>query len=110
MISRTWHGIVPKSKATAFESYLYETAIKEARAIKGNLAAYVHSVDQDEYTHFFICTIWSSWVDVLLYANNEPHISVSYPDDDSYELISDPIVIHQEVNTIESPFKRTFKK
>ena len=108
MITRTWHGVVPKSKGKAFKKYLEETGIGDARLVKGNLAAYVHVVEQKEYTHFFLCTIWSSWDDILAYAGNASNIAVIYPEDDAYGLISDPIVIHQEVNSQENPFERVF--
>jgi hypothetical protein len=41
---------------------------------------------------------------IILYAGENPIIAVTYPDDDKYGLISDPIVIHQEVTTVQNPF------
>jgi hypothetical protein len=108
MITRTWHGIVPIEKKSDFNDYLIETGVKESLEINGNLAAYVHIVEQNEYAHFFLCTIWSSWNDILLFAGNEPNIAVTYPEDSTYELISDPIVIHQEVETNQNPFTKGF--
>lgn len=104
MISRTWHGIVPINKKDAFESYLDETGVKDSLAIQGNMGAYVRVVEQNEHAHFFLCTIWSSWEDIKLFAGEEPEIAVTYPKDSFYELISDPIVIHQEVETDRNPF------
>jgi hypothetical protein len=108
MITRTWHGIVPIEKRNAFNEYLNETGVKESLIINGNLAAYVHIVEQNEYAHFFLCTVWSSWKDILLFAGSEPNIAVTYPEDNAYGLISDPIVIHQEVSTIQNPFTEVF--
>lgn len=73
-------------------------------AIKGNCVAYVHIEKQDMYSHFFLCTIWDTWEDIILYAGDEPHIAISYPEDKRFDLISDPIVIHQEVSSCHNPF------
>ncbi|MHB8064988.1 MAG: hypothetical protein ACYDG2_20595 [Ruminiclostridium sp.] len=108
MITRTWHGIVPIDNKYDFSAYLNETGVKESLAINGNLAAYVHIVEQNEYAHFFLCTIWSCWDDISLFAGSEPNIAVTYPEDNAYGLISDPIVIHQEVSTIQNPFTNIF--
>lgn len=104
MISRTWHGMVPIDKKEAFAFYLNETGVKESVAIKGNLGAYVHVAEQEEYAHFFLCTVWSSWEDIILFAGKKPEIAVTYPEDSFYGLVSDPIVIHQEIKTAENPF------
>ncbi len=104
MISRTWHGLVPLEKKAEFEVYLSETGVKEATLIKGNHGAYVHIEEQEGYAHFFLCTVWDSWEDVVEFAGEKPSIAVTYPEDSKYGLISDPIVIHQQVNTDKNPF------
>lgn len=104
MISRTWHGIVPNEHEEAFEAYLMDTGVKEAKELSGNLGVYVEKVRQDGYSHFFLCTLWASWDDVLLYAGENPHIAITYPCDSQFGLISDPIVAHQEVGILKNPF------
>lgn len=104
MMSRTWHGAVPEEHEAGFEEYLNLTGVKEAKEIRGNLGVYVEKVLQDGYCHFFLCTIWSSWEDILLYAGEKPHIAITYPNDRQYGLISDPIVAHQEVSSAQNPF------
>ena len=104
MISRTWHGLVPLNKKEAFNKYLNETGVNEAVSIPGNLGAYVHVEEQDQYAHFFLCTVWSSWEDIVKFAGKSPDIAVTYPEDSKYGLISDPIVIHQEVAADTNPF------
>ncbi len=104
MISRTWHGMVPKNKRNDFESYLNQTGVNEAIEIAGNKGVYTKIVDQDEYSHFFLCTIWSTWEDIKLYAGNKPYLAITYPEDEQFSLISDPIVIHQHVNSCDNPF------
>lgn len=104
MISRTWHGIVPKTKRDGFEIYLNQTGVEDAVKIKGNLGAYIKIVDQDEFSHFFLCTIWSSWEDINFYAGEKPDIAITYQEDEKFKLISDPIVIHQEISSSDNPF------
>lgn len=42
---------------------------------------------------------------MIAFAGDNPIIAVTYPEDDKYGLISDPIVIIQEVTDGENPFK-----
>ncbi len=104
MISRTWHGIVPIHMKDVFERYEYETGVKDSLSIEGNKGAYLKIVEQGEYAHFFLCTKWDTMDSVIAYAGNEPTIAVTYPEDEEYGLISDPIVILQEVFDSENPF------
>jgi len=41
---------------------------------------------------------------MLAYAGSDPTIAVTYPEDNTYGLISDPIVIIQEVSDDKNPF------
>lgn len=104
MISRTWHGVVPKNKKDEFQSYLDQTGVKEALEIDGNRGVYTHVVEQNEYCHFFLCTIWNTWADIVIYAGSKPYTAITYPEDRKFGLISDPIVIHQKVDTCNNPF------
>lgn len=107
MISRTWHGIVPIEKRESFKLYLDNTGVKDTEAISGNRGAFVEIVDQGRYTHFFLCTLWDSMESVILYAGENPTVAVTYPEDEKYGLISDPIVIHQEVTLASNPFAKS---
>lgn len=111
MISRTWHGIVLRSRKKGFTKYLNRTGVKDAVGMDGNRGAYLHIVDQDEYSHFFLCTIWNTWDDIVLYAGNNPHAAITYPEDEKFGLLSDPIAIHQHVDSCDNPFivKNIFK-
>ncbi|NPV91006.1 MAG: hypothetical protein HPY50_09565 [Firmicutes bacterium] len=104
MIARTWHGIVPVGKARAFEEYLLMTGVAEAKAVPGNLAAYIHSQTQDDYEHFFMVSYWSDMEAVKAFAGENPHIAATYPGDSRYGLISDPIVLHLEVAGVPDRF------
>jgi heme-degrading monooxygenase HmoA len=97
MILRTWHGAVPVEHGDAFEQYLKETGVAEAEALSGNLGAFVKRVEQDDYAHFFLLTYWEGWKAIHAFAGATPHVAVTYPQDRQYGLISDPIVLHQEV-------------
>lgn len=104
MFSRTWHGIVPIEMKEAFEKYEFETGIKDTTAIPGNRGAYLKIVEQGNYAHFFLCTKWDSMESIIAYAGDEPTIAVTYPEDEKYGLISDPVVIIQEVLDDSNPF------
>lgn len=105
MISRTWHGMVPLRFKDGFKAYLEQTGIKDTTAIKGNLGAYVKIVEQHGYAHFFLCTVWDTMDSIMAYAGNTPAIAVTYPEDGNFQLISDPIVIHQTVSSAQNPFE-----
>jgi len=109
MISRTWHGMVPLNMKDGFEKYEYETGVKETLAIKGNQGAYLKIVEQGQYAHFFLCTKWDSMKSMIEYAGEQPTIAVTYPEDEKYGLISDPIVIIQEVTDNQDPFHDKYK-
>lgn len=104
MLSRTWHGVVPIHMKDAFEKYEYETGVKETTAIKGNQGAYLKIVEQGEYAHFFLCTKWETMENIIEFAGDHPTTAVTYPEDEKYGLISDPIVVIQEVTDAKNPF------
>lgn len=104
MISRTWHGLVPIEMKEGFTFYLNVTGVKDTTALPGNQGAFVKIVDQGNYTHFFLCTLWDRMEDIINYAGDNPTSSVTYPEDEKYGLISDPIVIHQEIKSLHNPF------
>ena len=105
MISRTWHGIVPIQNRNEFEKYEYETGVKDTMAINGNRGAYLKIVEQGKYAHFFLCTKWDSMQSMMAYAGNQPSVAVTYPEDDKCGLISDPVVVIQEVMDGCNPFE-----
>lgn len=104
MIVRTWHGIVPIEKAEGFRNYLLSTGVAEAKALPGNLGAYIYSQSQEEFEHFFMVSYWESVESIRGFAGPNPHIAVTYPEDNKYCLISDPIVLHHEVQKVPSEF------
>lgn len=105
MIARTWHGAVPLENKEAFLEYEVETGVKDTLAVKGNRGAYLKVVEQGDYAHFFLCTMWEDMESMMAFAGPEPTIAVTYPKDEELGLISDPIVIIQEVTSADSPFE-----
>ena len=105
MISRTWHGIVSIQNKNGFEKYEYETGVKDTQATKGNRGSYLKVIEQGGYAHFFLCTKWDSMESMMAYAGSQPTVAVTYPEDDKYGLISDPIVVIQEVLDSLNPFE-----
>ena len=105
MLSRTWHGAVPLEHRDGFEAYEYETGVKDALNTAGNCGAYLRVVEKGEFAHFFLCTLWDSMESMRAFAGAEPEVAVDYPEDARYRLISDPIVIIQEVASGSSNIK-----
>ncbi len=77
MITRTWHGIVPVRLKNEFEIYLEKTGVSDTTAIKGNMGAFVKIIEQGEYAHFFLCTIWDSMESIISYAGESPTVSAT---------------------------------
>ncbi|OHD11167.1 MAG: hypothetical protein A2Y34_09090 [Spirochaetes bacterium GWC1_27_15] len=106
MIARSWHGIVPIEKAKEFREYLLITGVADAKATVGNIDVYIYNKSQDGFEHFFMVSYWDSYDSIISFAGDQYYIAVTYEDDYKYNLISDPIVLHFEIDgTIpKSPF------
>lgn len=109
MIARSWHGAVPIKKAEAFRHHLLKTGVSEAKATPGNLGAYIYSRPQDDLEHFFMVSYWDNIESIKAFAGLDPHIAVTYPGDEQYGLISDPIVVHHMISEIPGGFPVPFK-
>lgn len=100
MIVRTWHGCVPLKHAQGFARHLDKTGVQHSRSVPGNLGAFVRSERQGEWQHFFLATYWQDLDAVKAFAGQHYHVAVTYPDDDEFELLSDPYVFQHEVESI----------
>lgn len=100
MIVRSWHGIVPAEKGEAFREHLLKTGVAEVKLIPGNLGADIYNHLQAGWEHFFMVSYWESFEAVKAFAGLDPQIAVCYPEDDRFGLISDPIVLHHEIEKI----------
>jgi hypothetical protein len=104
MVVRSWHGIVPIDKAGAFRLYLLQTDVADAKAMPGNLGAFIYSQTQANWEHFFMVSYWIDMEAVCGFAGLLPHLSVHHPDDSKYGLISDPVALHHEVKNVPDSF------
>jgi len=100
MIVRTWHGCVPLQHAEGFARHLEQTGVEHARGIPGNRGALVRQENQGEWAHFFLATYWQDLAAVKAFAGEDYHVAVTYPDDDAFELLSDPYVFQHEVEAV----------
>jgi heme-degrading monooxygenase HmoA len=102
MIVRTWHGCVPLQHATGFAAHLQHTGVEHAQSISGNLGAFVRQETQGEWEHFFLATYWESLAAIRQFAGDDMQRAVTYPDDEQFDLISDPYVFQHDVQQIQA--------
>lgn len=56
--------------------------------------------NRGEWAHFFLATYWQDLAAVKAFAGEDYHVAVTYPDDDAFELLSDPYVFQHEVEVV----------
>lgn len=100
MIVRTWHGCVPLNHAEGFAKHLEKTGVEHSRSIPGNKGAFVRRESQGNWAHFFLATYWQDLDAVKAFAGENYHVAVTYPDDEEFELLSDPYVFQHVVDDV----------
>ncbi|WP_411545802.1 hypothetical protein QM151_18610 [Klebsiella pneumoniae] len=100
MIVRTWHGCVPLQHAEGFAHQLEQPGVEHAQSIAGNRGALVRQENQGEWAHFFLATYRRDLAAVIAFADEDYHVAVTYPDDEAFELLSDPYVFQHEVEVV----------
>ncbi|ELY4003008.1 hypothetical protein SMY28_003499 [Cronobacter dublinensis] len=100
MIVRTWHGCVPREHADDFAVHLQKTGVEHAQRTPGNQGAFVPHETQGDWAHFFLATYWDSLCAIKAFAGDDYQVAVTYPDDEQFELLSDPYVFHHNVEDI----------
>lgn len=100
MIVRTWHGCVPLKHAEGFANHLQRTGVEHSRRIEGNRGAFVRRETQGNREHFFLATYWQDLPSVKAFAGENYQVAVTYPDDEEFELLSDPYVFQHVVDAI----------
>ncbi|WP_348944299.1 hypothetical protein ABHF33_12715 [Chitinibacter sp. FCG-7] len=100
MIVRTWHGCVPLQHADGFLRHLELTGVQHARQTAGNLGAFIRHEVQGAFAHFFLATYWDDLNAIKAFAGENYHRAVCYPDDEQFELISDPYVFQHTADKI----------
>lgn len=103
MIVRTWHGCVPLKHAEGFSAHLQKTGIEHSQNTPGNQGAFVRRATQGEWEHFFLATYWLDLKAVKAFAGEDYHVAVTYPDDEQFQLLSDPYVFQHEVSEMTAP-------
>lgn len=55
---------------------------------------------QGGWEHFFLATYWQDLQSVKTFAGESYHVAVTYPDDEEFELLSDPYVFQHVVDNV----------
>jgi heme-degrading monooxygenase HmoA len=97
MIARTWHGMVPKSKADAYFDYLQQTGVRDLAATAGNRGVFVLRRVAAEEAHFLLLSLWDSLEAIKAFAGEEIEKARYYPEDEEFLLELEPTVTHYEV-------------
>jgi heme-degrading monooxygenase HmoA len=97
MIARTWHGMVPKSKADAYFDYLQQTGVRDLAATAGNRGVFVLRRVAAEEAHFLLLSLWDSLEAIKAFAGEEIEKARYYPEDKEFLLELEPTVTHYEV-------------
>jgi len=100
MIVRTWHGCVPLRYAEGFAKHLEKTGVEHSKSVEGNRGALVRRETQGDWEHFFLATYWQDLNAVKEFAGENYNVAVTYPDDEEFELLSDPYVFQHEVTSV----------
>lgn len=100
MIVRKWHGCVPLKHAQDFAEHLQKTGVEHSTGTPGNQGAFVRRQTQGEWEHFFLATYWSNLEAIKAFAGEDYQVAVTYPDDEQFELVSDPYVFQHSVASV----------
>lgn len=100
MIVRTWHGCVPLKHAEGFANHLQRTGVEHARVSRGTEAPLCAGRLRATREHFFLATYWQDLPSVKAFAGENYQVAVTYPDDEEFELLSDPYVFQHVVEAI----------
>jgi heme-degrading monooxygenase HmoA len=102
MICRIWHGRTPRTKATAYASFLARRAIPDYRSVEGNIDVAILLRHEREITHFLTVTHWQSEDAIRAFAGDDLLKAKYYPEDEAFLLEFEPEVQHFEVTASES--------
>lgn len=97
MIARTWHGVVPASRADEYVEYLQKTGIPEYKDTPGNLGVYMFRRIEGDKAHFLLLTLWDSEEAIKRFAGPDMEKAKYYPEDEEFLLELEPNVTHYEV-------------
>jgi heme-degrading monooxygenase HmoA len=96
MIARLWTGRTPVEKSDAYHEFLLRTGIRDYRATRGNLGAWILRREVDGAVEFLVVSLWDSIESVRGFAGDDVERARYYPEDDDYLLEKLPTVSHYE--------------
>ena len=96
MISRLWHGRVPRAKADDYLAFLVERALPDYRRTPGNRGAWILRRDENDVTHFSTLSFWESLASIEAFAGADIAVAKYYPEDADFLLEFEPGVVHSE--------------
>jgi heme-degrading monooxygenase HmoA len=97
MIARTWHGMVPATRADEYKAYLERTGLPDLRATPGNRGVWVLRRTEGDRTHFLLVSLWDSMDSIRAFAGDDVERARYYPEDKDFLLELEPHVTHYDV-------------
>lgn len=97
MIVRVWHGRTRIEHGDAYARFLAERAIRDYRAVAGNMGAGVLRRDEDGVSHFLTVSGWPSRESIAAFAGEDIAVAKYYPEDREFLLEFEAQVRHYEL-------------
>jgi hypothetical protein len=99
MIVRTWHGCVPLQHAEGFARHLERTGVEHAQSIPATEAPWCAG-KPGRMGAFLSRHLLAGSRGGQSLRSEDYHVAVTYPDDEAFELLSDPYVFQHEVEAV----------
>lgn len=99
MIARIWHGVVPESKADAYEKYLTdaERGVDDYRKLPGNLGVALHRRAEGDRAHFLLVSYWATREAITAYTGPDIDRAQYFAFDLECLIDPEPTVTHYDV-------------
>lgn len=98
MIARIWHGRTPAAKGDDYLRFLFDRAVPDYKAVKGNRGVRILQRNEGGEAHFLIITTWDSRAAIEAFAGADIERARYYPEDHDFLLDFDPTVTHYELH------------
>lgn len=102
MITRVWHGLVPREKADAYYELLLASGLADYRATTGNRGVFTLRRFDGELAHFVLVSFWQDVDAIRAFAGADHERARYYPTDAAFLVEREPFVTHYELR-IEPP-------
>jgi heme-degrading monooxygenase HmoA len=83
-VARMWHGTVPLAKADEYQRYLYESGVKELKAIPKNEGVELLRRDDGKNAEFVVISYWPDKDAIHAYAGKDIDHVHDLPRDPSF--------------------------